>query len=260
MRIAFACLALALIGCKPAGPTIRKGVVSCAPGLTETVFALGKGDDLVGVTTSCDYPPGAKTKPQLMDYRVNYESVIKANPALVLMDLTVNNPPEAERLRKLGLDVAAYEPTSVQETADMILDIGKRLGATPKAAQIATALKNAKVDAFRGPRVLFTLGTDGLWVAGTKSLAADCVRRAGGEVVGDAAPKFYQANREEVLHSNPQVIVTTGSASDFTRDAAWAGCEAVRSKKVYHVDSTIFSRAGPRLVQAIRTLIPLLRQ
>lgn len=242
-------LALLAAGCSGGGPPAKHGVVSLAPSMTEVVFALGKGEELVGVTTADDHPPEAMTKPKLMGYRVNFDAIVRAGPALVLADLTVNDPGEVKRLRDLGLAVADYEPVSVRATVAMIRDVGRRLGAPQKAEGIVSPWERWP-KAVHGPRVMFTLGKDGLYVAGTRTLASDIVRAAGGVPVIASERKYAQANVEQMLKADPQVIFTTGEPKEFLADPVWSGCAAVRAKAVFHVDGSLFSRAGPRLGQA----------
>jgi iron complex transport system substrate-binding protein len=248
-----------LAGCGPrvAAP-VRHGVVTLSPALTETVFALGKGSELIGDTTACDYPPEAKKLPKLLDLHANIEELVRANPALILADLTVNGSDEVQRLRSLGLRVEAFKPTSIAKTAEMIRAIGKLLHADARATRLAAALDVPPVTRSPAPRVLFTLGTDGLYVAGSHSLTGDCVRRAGGANVAADTVNFYQANREALVLSDPQVIFTTGPVEDFLKDPSWRGCTALRTRAVFQVPSSIFSRSGPRLAEAVAMLNGLL--
>ena len=257
MRLLLSVLVTALIlsGCQESHRSERaNGVVTLSPALTEVVFAVGCGDRLVGVTTACDYPPEVARIPRVTDYRLNVEAVVAAGPSLVLADMTVNNPDEVSRLEALGVRVERFTPTSVAATAEMVRAVGRLLGAPKKGEEVAHRLESAGQKLTSPPRVVFTLGKDGLYVAGSKSLTADCVRRAGGMVVADDQPKFYPASRESVIFSNPDVIFTTGEPKEFLDDPLWRSCKAVSNGDVYQVDASLATRPGPRLAEAIRVM------
>jgi iron complex transport system substrate-binding protein len=252
-------MVLLLAGCaerQRSGKT--EGVVTLSPALTEVVFAVGRGDRLVGITTACDYPPEVERIPRVTDYRLNVEAVVAAGPSLVLADMTVNNPDEVSRLESLGVRVERFTPTSVAATAEMIRTVGRLLGASEKGAEVARELESAGQRLASPPKVVFTLGKDGLYVAGSDSLTADCVRRAGGEVTADHQAKFYPASRESVLFSDPDVIFTTGDPKEFLEDPLWQSCKAVANRSVYHVDASLATRPGPRLAEAIRVMSEVL--
>ncbi|GMV36125.1 MAG: hypothetical protein AMXMBFR61_06330 [Fimbriimonadales bacterium] len=257
MRV-FVCLAvvaLFLAGCTERKHTAQTDrVVTLSPALTEVVFALGKGDRLVGITTACDYPPQVQRIPRVTDYRLNVEAVVAANPSLVLADMTVNNPDELARLESLGVRVVRFTPTSVAATAEMIRAVGRLLGAAKRGEELSRKLESAGQRLPSPPKAVFTLGKNGLYVAGSDSLTADCVRRAGGEVAADKQAKFYPASRESVIFSDPDVIFTTGDPKEFLEDPLWQSCKAVANRAVYHVDASLATRPGPRLAEAIRVM------
>jgi iron complex transport system substrate-binding protein len=239
---------------------LTKGIVSLSPALTEVVFALGKGSELVGVTTRCDYPPEAKKLPKLTDLRVNYEAIVRAHPKIVLADMTVTTPEEVNRLWDFGIEVMQFHPTSLKETAHMIRVLGQRLGAADRAEALAAPLERSGLRSGMPLRVVFTLGADGLWVAGNRTIAGDIVRYGGGINVTADQTRFYQASKEALLLKNPQVIVTVGPVSDFMNDPTWKGCTAVKKGLVFQVDPDLYNRPGPRLAKGMDEMLQRLTE
>src|SRR2546423_15506417 len=87
-------------------------IVSVAPSITEILFALGAGDQVVGDTTYCNYPEAAKTKPKVGGYTTpNLEAILALRPAQVIM--MKNRPDIAQKLRQTGIEVLELKPGNV---------------------------------------------------------------------------------------------------------------------------------------------------
>ena len=114
----FAMLFVALIfGQGPAhaaDATAPRRVVSLAPSVTETVFALGLGDRLVGVTSHCDYPAAArKIAPVGGFLNPNIESIIARRPDLVIGVKSATDPMKTREMERLGFKVTLVSLASV---------------------------------------------------------------------------------------------------------------------------------------------------
>ncbi len=168
----------------PAGP-LR--VVSLAPSLTETVFALGRGDWLVGVTDYCDYPPAARRKPKIGGLAApDLERILQARPDLVLTTAEGNSRETLLRLERLGVPVFAVTPEGYTGILRSIERLGDVLDAESTAAALLRDIRG-KIDAVRRrvdgrprPRALFLLWTDPLIAAGPGTFIHDLLEMAGG--------------------------------------------------------------------------------
>src|SRR5262249_56294031 len=79
-------------------------IISVAPSITEMLFALGLGDQVVGVTTYCKYPEAAKAKPKIGGYTTpSLERILALRPDQVIM--MKNRPDVAGKLRRAGIHV-----------------------------------------------------------------------------------------------------------------------------------------------------------
>ncbi len=250
-------------------------IVSLAPSTTECAFAIGVGDRVVGVTRFCNYPPEAKTRPKLGGYRdVVVEKVVAARPDLVLA--TRGNPRQAiDMLRRLGLNVFAFETERLDDVERGLTMLGKLTGERAGAAK-AVAKLGAEVEGVTQrlaglrpedkPLVFFGGYDPPFFSPGPGTYLDDLIQLAGGRnIAGDARIRWPQLSLERIVAKNPDVIVcgfTHGTqAKDdatalarFRSKPAWRRVKAVQSGRVYVVDVDPFMRPTPRLGQALRTL------
>lgn len=246
-------------------------IVSLTPGITEVLFAVGAGKQVVGVTTYCDYPPEAKRLPKIGDMRTNVEAVVACRPDLVVADGVLNRRfiPALERL-KLPLLVVA--PKTWLDVARVIRLIGKATGHDRAAESLANRFEQVERTARSRlanpyvPGVLFTLNVEPLpmWVAGRDLFVNDMIRLAGGRnVAEDGGVNYYTLSTEALLAKDPEVIVTTVPAdklSSLRKHPVLRHLRAVRNGAVYSVDSNLFVRPTPRLLKGLEVLQRILAE
>src|SRR5262252_4382799 len=115
-------------------------IVSVAPAITEILFALGGGDQVVGVTTYCKYPEAAKTKPKIGGYTTpSLEAILALRPNQVIM--MKNRPDIAQKLRQSGIDVVELQPENVAGIYEAIQVIGEKIGAAEKGKALVQSIQ-----------------------------------------------------------------------------------------------------------------------
>ena len=120
-------------------PKPAQRIVTLAPHVTELVFAAGGGARIVGTVSYSDFPPAAKSIPQVGDNRqIDIERVLALKPDLILVWLHGNAQRQLDQLRALGIPLFYSEPRKLDDIADSIARIGRLLG-TEQAAQAAAA-------------------------------------------------------------------------------------------------------------------------
>lgn len=251
----------------PAGP---KRIVSMAPAVTETLFALGCGDRVAGVTAFCQYPPEAAGKPRiggLLD--PNFEAVMALRPDLVVMlDGLQSAQAGFDNLRVKNLAVPLG---TVDGILDAIPTLGRVCGAEKNAERIVADIRariariERKTAGLPRWRVMVTiertLGTGGLqdvYVGGRDGYFDRIIAMAGGEnVYRDGLVRFPVVSAEGMLNMNPQVVIelfssrTAGRHADAALLADWqqlAEIEAVRQRRVYIVREDFAFVPGPRFI------------
>lgn len=242
-------------------------IISLAPSATEILFALGLDEEVVGVTRYCDYPAAAKPKEKIGDLNLDYEKIVSLRPDLIL---AVGNMPAQSltRLRSLGLAVLAYSPTDLASVMGAIEGIGLATGRQEEARKLTAAMRRrvqAVEDKLAGltelakPRVFVEIWMDPVMTAGPGTFTSELIRLSGGRDIAADAKPWSPFSQELVLDRDPQVIISQcGSAAQIAKRPGWAILAAVRDGRVHDVDQNIFSRPGPRLVEALEVLARLL--
>ncbi len=248
-------------------------VVSTAPSFTETVFALGAGDRVVGVSTYCHFPARVKALPKVGTYlKPNIEAIVRLKPDLVLVHAEHQN--EVKQLQSLGIATLPLRNTSLDDTLATMRQIGDKLGIAASASAVEAGLR-ARLDALRKQsagrspkRILFIVGRtpgrlEGMIAVGKGSFLNELMVVAGGRnVLADSPVTYPRISLEAVLRLNPDVIVDMGDMAETTGVTEahkqsvvglWAqnqSIEAVKQKRVVAVAADIFVVPGPRLVEA----------
>ena len=151
-----------------------KRIISTMPSITETLFALGLGGSVVGVTQNDDYPPEAKKIEKIGRETVNLEKVIYLMPDLVIM-LEDAQRRDVENLKKHNLPVITINPHNIKETLDSIMEIGRVCGATAEATKLTgdmeKRMSTMEADIFfkNKQSVLVVVGYKPLMAAGNNS-------------------------------------------------------------------------------------------
>jgi iron complex transport system substrate-binding protein len=247
-------------------PVMR--IVSLAPSLTETVYALGLQDRLVGDTDYCDYPPDAQKK-QKVGGAINpsLEEIAHLRPDLVLVTRHLNTLDTVHSLDALGIPSYATDPRNVDEIVASAKRLGDVLGAPEAGAALAEDLQHRldvlrqKIGTLPPRRVLFVVWSDPLISIGKDTFIADALRRAGAVSIIDSKQDWPQVNLEEVAHLQPEVLVFADSHSETTAQhldvlatrPAWRILNAVRDRN-FAVISEAVNRPAPRIVTAIEEL------
>jgi iron complex transport system substrate-binding protein len=243
-------------------------VVSLAPSLTETIYALGLEDRLVGNTEYCDYPPDARKKTKVGGAtNPSLEKIVVLHPDLVLLTKSINRLETVHALDDLGVASYATDPHTVSEIISSTQHLAEVLGAPAAGKTVAedltrrlTALHD-RIGGLPPSRVLFVVWADPLITIGKNTFIADALRHAGAVSIVELAQDWPQMSLEEVVHLQPEYLIFVPSHSenatwDFDALATkpgWRLLDAVRNRK-FAVISDAINRPAPRLVSAIEDL------
>jgi iron complex transport system substrate-binding protein len=256
------------------GRTVRiaqpvRRIVSLAPNITETLYALGLQDLLAGDTDYCDYPPDAKLKPKVGGaINPSLESIANLHPDLVLVTKSLNRLDTVRSLDHLGIPSYATDPHTVQDIISSMERLAEILGAQQVGATLAQDMQRrlAEIEQRVAPvpasRVLFVVWREPLISVGTGTFIADALRVAGAKSIIDSAQSWPQVNLEEVVRQQPDFLVfaeshppsSTPESLDVLSDLpGWRILTAVRNRR-YAIVSDAVDRPSPRIVSAIENL------
>jgi iron complex transport system substrate-binding protein len=252
-------------------PEHPRRLVSLAPSITETLYALGLSDELVGDTDYCEYPPEAKKRPHVGSLlNPSLERIVALKPDLVLGSPSANRVETAEQLERLGIPLYGVTATSVDGMLLSIDDLGRVLGCEAAAQRLVSNLR-ARLEAVENkvagrarPKVLFVVWYRPLTTAGPHTFISDVIRLAGGSSISDDLKgEWPRLSLEEALRRDPDVILFPRSASfapdlaGFQRLPGWREFRAVRQHRMYFVSDSIV-RPSPRLIDALEEVARLL--
>jgi iron complex transport system substrate-binding protein len=243
-------------------------IVSLAPSLTETVYALGDEAHLVGDTDYCDYPPDAQKKTKVGGViDPNLEQIAALRPDLVLLSKSANRLDTVRALESLGIPSYATDPHTVEEIISSTQKLAEVLDVTVAGKTLADDLRKRLAElqfALTGAtsrRVLFVVWTDPLISVSQKTFIADAIHWAGATSIVESNQEWPQISLEEVVHLQPEYLVFASSHSgdgkhDFESLAdrpGWRNLEAVRNNR-FAVVSDAINRPSPRIVSVIEGL------
>jgi iron complex transport system substrate-binding protein len=243
-------------------------IVTLAPDLTETIYALGLEDHLAGDTDYCDRPPAAKAKPHVGNpQNPSLEAIVALHPDLVLATTSINRVDTADALKDLGIAVYTTDPETVRGMLDSIRHVADVIGAPKQGSELVGKLQQ-RLDAVRArlserPKVhvLFVVWLEPLQTIGQNTFIADALRWAGAESVLVSRQKWPHLSIEEVVRLQPDYIVFTndhggGAAAelaDLRARPAWRDLDAVEQGHVVDVSEEAV-RPSPGLVGMIEQL------
>ena len=255
------------------GRTVRvpqpvRRIVSLAPSVTETIYALGLQDRLVGDTDYCDYPPDAQNKTKVGGaINPSLEQIAALHPDLVLMTKSLNRLETVHSLDNLGISSYATDPHTVGEIISSSKKLADILGAPQAGNLIAEDMQrrlaklHERIAALPPKRVLFAVWAEPLISIGKDTYIADAMRRAGAVSIVDSSLNWPQVSLEEVARLQPDFLVFAASHSDAIAPQfqtlaglpGWQILDAIRNRH-YAVISDAVNRPAPRIVSAIEDL------
>ena len=245
---------------------------------TEILFALGQGDNIIGVTNFCDYPPEANKKPKMGDFAaLNFESLMAMKTDLLLLqDMHMQFTPQLDRLK---IPYIVMKQNSIDEICDSIMRLGKVCSAQDKAAKLVANIRadvdlvRSKVKGLKKPKVILCVSRElseyqinSFYVAGGNNFYNEMISLAGGDnVVGDKKTPYPQVSLEGLMKVNPGVIIDLVGDKTFyhSKDnidvetifndkylrSQWersAKVDAVKNGRIYIMQGTVYLRPGVR--------------
>lgn len=246
-------------------------IVSIGPSITEFLFALGAGPRVVGADDFSDEPAAAKQVEKVGGIKVNFEKVVSLKPDLVLAvkfsDGTI------EKLAGAGLLVLVVDPQTIGDVARTAILLGRVVGSDGEgmARDIQKRVDDVRSktsSAATKPRVYHEIDASDptkIFTVGPGSYIHDLIEIAGGQNVAARATNAYpQLSAEEILRSDPEIIVL--AAADYSAKpeqvaarAGWSAITAVKNNRIVTIAPNLINRPGPRVGEAAEAYARLVR-
>lgn len=257
---------LLVVGCRPASDrpatsAPARRIVSLAPSSTELLFALGAGDQVVGRTTWCRYPPAALRVPDVGDgLNPNIEAIAARRPDLVVLYRSPLNETATAQLGRLGIAAVTLGQDRLEDIAAAARELGRRTGRDAAGDSIAAAME-ALLE--RAPpaaiaRVAFVVWDNPPMVIGGGSYLDQLATLAGGtNVFHDLGAASATVSIETIAARNPDVILVMSDSTAlpaYSRRPEWRAVRAVRERRFIMLPADLFGRPAPTAPAAVAAL------
>ncbi|MDD5456454.1 MAG: helical backbone metal receptor [Candidatus Margulisbacteria bacterium] len=242
-------------------------LISTAPSITETVYLLGAQKNLVAVSKYCDYPPEAKSLPNIGGYYdFNQEEILWLKPDRVLLlkdaDLLKNF------LRQQRIAYTSFDNESVEGIYDLILKTGELTG-TKSAAKKEVAKLKAKMAEYKErfknrpvrkilvilEQVIKNKQVESVYILGREKFYADLIKVLKFENVYKGRQKYPLISKEGLLYFNPDLILVLENGDKQTYKSL--PVKAVKENHIYFFKNEVMKRPGPRFTEIIEKLSEL---
>jgi iron complex transport system substrate-binding protein len=248
------------------GPVKR--VVSLVPSITEDVFAVGAGADVVGVSGYTDYPPQAKALPRVATFAsISTERIVALHPDLAVG--IVSQQRLVDDLRRAKIQVMLLHDDSYADIFNNLIALGVVTDHRRDAealvrrlhARTAAILRSVKPRQ-RKPSVFVVLGTAPIFTVGRGSYIDTLIALAGGQnAAGDLNAPYARYSAEALVARQPDVLIVDPDVhlADALGRAPWNALRAVREHHLYVLpDAAILERPGPRYNEGLAWLVAAL--
>lgn len=238
-------------------------VISLSPNITEIIYALGKGDKLVGRTAVCDYPEKVKETTVVGDFiEWNFETILSLEPDVIFAS-SLNTEENEKKLTELGLNVVFLtQVESFESTYETIDLVGRVLNAREKADEIISEMKETvsrvqkAAEGKEKPTVYYVVGFGeyGDYTATGETFISSMIEMAGGDnIAKDATGWVYSL--EKLIEKDPDIIIGSEEAKEaFRQTNGYKDLTAVKEGRIYAIDESIVVRQGPRLAEGLKKL------
>ena len=248
-------------------------VVSLAPNLTESIYAVGAGDRLVGVTTFCNYPEQAKEIAKIGDtMNPNMESIVALKPDIVFVSTASQIENFTKTLEQNGIAVYVTNPQSldgvIHNLEQFAIMFGTDQTAKPFIENLQTRSQKLNVFTLQRDetpegyekrvlpvRVFVQISKEPLFTIGKGSFVTEVVERGGGKsVTANVESAYPKLSKETASALNPEAIILSDSDDNKEPNEVFKNSPAVKNKRVYKISADLLSRPGPRLVDALEQI------
>ena len=244
-------------------------IVSLAPSVTESLFAIGAGGQVVGRTDYCDYPEEVKILPSIGGFSadsISMEAIIALEPDLVIGGSTYQAD-VIKALQDAGIPAFVSQPSSLEKIMDALSLYGRVTGHEDEAAAVVGGMQSridtvketvSAIPADQRPTVFYEVWHEPLMSANGKTVVGELIDLAGGvNIFADLPNEYPTISVEQIVEVDPQFIIGPSSHGDqMTAEVigareGWGGLSAVKNKAIYIVDGNMVSRASPRIVEVL---------
>lgn len=236
-------------------------IVSLTPHITEMLFAIGAGKQVIAIDQASDYPDEVKKLPKVANYQsLNSESLLAVKPDLVVAWGSTQSLMQ-QQIQALGIPMLLLKSQHLDDLPVELRLLGDKTGhheqANQLAAQIETKFATYRQQSQQRPKIkaFYQLWYPPLTTVASGSFIQEIMTMCGAEnPFADSKAPYPQLGEEAVLAANPQVIFATQHGSDLEHWLKWPQLAAVKNKQLYLLKADWLHRLSPRIVLGIEQM------
>jgi len=273
-------------------------IISLSPSHTEVLYALGLEDQIVGWTKYCNYPPEVQETNGWLPYdeyefkdvydelhnkdvavvsaftNINFELIDSLKPTHILSVHKMQHD-IAQELKDKRYNVLHFEPKTLDDVFNLMQSVADATGKTRVANKLIAGYRNEIkeitfiTDQLPNVKVYFEINHNGPWVLGSGSPMDQILNIAGGEnIFNDIESEAFKTELSDIVERNPDVILTplwphagryeVTNVREIVNRPGFETTNAVMNDRVYHYDSSLLKKPGPRQITAIKKMAYLL--
>ncbi|MCM8800634.1 MAG: cobalamin-binding protein [Candidatus Omnitrophica bacterium] len=240
-------------------------VISLAPSITEILFALGLDEEIVGVSSFCNYPPQANNKPRIGSFsQPDIEKIISLRPDIVFCT-GLQQERVVNQLKQLNLKLYISDPKNIEELMVSIKEIGQITNRVKEADELVNNMrrninlvinKTKDIPLNKRPKVFFLFWDEPLMTVGYGCFIDELIYLAGGRNITHHIKRPYTYfSFEQLIKEDPECIIATYMGKDkysFRKNFIWNFLKATKSNRIYtDIEPDILLRPGPRLIEGL---------
>ena len=253
------------MGRKVVVPDHPHRVICLMPTVTDTVFALGAGDEVIAISDYTKYPAAALKKPSVGDLiKPSIETILSLHPDLVIGTQPKGPMEVTDQLERAGIPIFLVSPHGIAGIFQSIESVGMALNRTPQADALVHSLQQ-RVEAVKtrtkdlpAPRVFMPIWYDPITTIGKNAFITEVIEAAGGRsVTDDLSMEWPQISMEVVLERAPDALLLVRGGKTTLQvlqdRPGWSSMTAIKTRRAYYVDDRI-NFASPVAIDALEDL------
>lgn len=254
------CLSALLLCCPALHAQPSERIITLTPHITELLYAIGAGDQIIATDDASDWPPEVKHLPHVANYQsINAEALLALKPDLVIV-WGFSQKRLLASLERFKIPVLTLASNHLDDLPKELRLLGQKSGHIDESEQIAShiehELQKLKNKYSNKPKVrlFYQVWPQPLMSVARGSWIQDAITLCGGDNPFANMPIPYpQISEEAVVAANPQLILGSDSAA-LARWQKWPSLAAVQNHQLQRLESPTLNRLTPRIVEGIHEL------
>jgi len=226
-------------------------IVCLTPSVTDTVYAIGGGNEIVGITNYTIYPPQARQKPSIGEMlRPSLERIAVLHPDVVIGVATLNDAETIRGVQRMGIPVFLVNASGIEGMYNSIASIGRAVGREREAIALVAQLRQregrvrAQAQNSKHPSVFFAVSIDPCITAGRRAFLTELLTAAGAHsVTDDIAQEWINVSIEAIIARKPRYVLLLKDSpfglNEMRQQPGWKSLDAVRMGRVIRIDDRL---------------------